>query len=113
MEYKIFSAWLTNSRLTDSFHNMSTHSMYSLLIVAILSSVSAFAPLGRVVASVSSLEMTRFDVLRIPLSSIAMSTEMIPVNNSAGRKPLMGGNWKLNPRSVAAASSLTSEVQYS
>ena len=58
----------------------------ALLVVALLASVSAFAPAtGR--RATSSLQMT-----------------------SMGRKPLMGGNWKLNPTTVAGAVNLATEV---
>ena len=46
-----------------------------------------------------------------------LTNELFTVNkitifllNSSGRKPLICGNWKLNPRTVAASSSLASEV---
>jgi len=56
-------------------------------------------------------------IIKIPLSSQCISNEVIDDNqlcmyNSAGRRPLMGGNWKLNPRSVAAATKLAEDVSY-
>ena len=54
-------------------------------------------------------------IIKIPLSSQCISNEVIDDNqlciyNSAGRRPLMGGNWKLNPRSVSAATKLAEDV---
>ena len=58
------------------------------LVVVCMSAVMAFAPASRTGRTArSALQMT-----------------------SMGRRPLMGGNWKLNPTSVAGAVNLATEV---
>ena len=93
--------------------------LISFLIVLV--SVSSFAPSSIRQNSVSRLSMTRLlnmAIMKIPLSSQCTSSEIIDENqlcinnNSSGRRPLMGGNWKLNPRSVNAATTLASEVSH-
>ena len=60
---------------------------------------------------INSLNMA---IMKIPLISNSISNEIIDDDfsliNSAGRKPLMGGNWKLNPRKVSDSVKLASEV---
>ena len=57
--------------------------------------------------------MTRLNmaILKIPFTTNSISSEIIDYfNSSDGRKPLMGGNWKLNPRTVKAATDLATDV---
>ncbi len=76
----------------------------------------AFAPIHQRRAS-SHLSMIRLkmSILKIPMTSHTISNEIIDdntscINVSDGRKPFMGGNWKLNPRSLSAATTLAAEV---
>lgn len=98
--------------------------MFRNILLSLLLSfvcVSAFAPASRAGSS-TKLSMSRLifkmAMMKIPLSSQSISNEVIDdklhpfMHDSAGRRPLMGGNWKLNPRSVAAATKLTEEVSY-
>lgn len=83
--------------------------------------VSAFVPGSSRSSATTKLSMTRLRlqmdlIIKIPLSSQSISNEVIDAKqlylyNSAGRRPLMGGNWKLNPRSVASATKLAEEVK--
>lgn len=82
-------------------------------------SVQAFISTGHKDSSSARLSMIRLRmaVIKIPLTSNSISTEIIDddtfnINNSDGRKPFMGGNWKLNPRSVLASTDLASQVLF-
>ena len=93
----------------------------SSLIYAIafgLVTVTAFQSSSNGATTSTRLSMTRLKMalIKIPLTSNCISNEIIDddhfcLNNSSGRKPFMGGNWKLNPRTLSASTTLVAEVQ--